>query len=396
MLITSIDLEITSRCNLACPYCYVGIGKLAAQGSKLSAPGSDMSQETIDQVLRLIEKRGRPRPLKAQGSGLKAQRPTHIDFYGGEPFCAFAKVRYTIEESRRRGMELTFGLLSNGTLGTQEQFDYLAAHRCHVQRSIDGHPAAQEKYRPGSAEKYLEVGKLCRDFQDTRRMTIQPEFAGEILRSFLWFEEQGYGKGISPQPNFYAEWSNEQVAAFKRSLWDLGRYYLRRWKRGDPFYVYYFARSLEARYGKPIGFGCGAARSLHCVSWDGWIFACHRFSRAPHDSPFCYGSIAEALAGTAKGYGVELLARALASNEEKHWRPECRYCIAQKACNKGCYHVNQACTGSLAQPPPLFCAIRQETEKVVDWLDGQLRRIDPRWYLRGNTCRLKRAVSCEQ
>lgn len=385
MNLTNLDLEITTRCNLACPYCYIGMAQLQGQ------PGAtgDMSDETITNVFSLIEKFGHPQRIEKVVNGRKQVTPaTHVDFYGGEPFCAIERVRHVIEQSERRRMQLTFALLSNGTVGTREQYDYLAAHRCQVQRSIDGYPEAQEKYRPESVAKYLEIRKVVRDFQDTRRMTIQPEFAGEILKSFHWFEEQGYGRGISPMPNFYADWSDEQIEAFRRSLWDLGRYYLRRWKQGDPFYVYYFARSLEARFGKPIGFGCGAARGLHCVSWDGWIYACHRFSKETHDGPFCYGSVKEALAGTAKGYGVELLAQAIADNGESHWQPDCRYCIARKACCKGCYHTNLKCTGSLKTAPPLFCAITRETEKVIDFLDGQLGRIDPRWYLRGNTCRL--------
>ena len=390
--LTNIDLEITTRCNLACPYCYIGIAKLKEQ----KGCTGDMTDETIDDVLTMIEKHGHPRPTKRVTNGKTSyNRATHIDFYGGEPLCAFPKVKHVIETAKKRGFQLTFALLSNGTVGTKDQFDYLATNRCHIQRSIDGHREATEKYRPNSVDKYLEIRKVVRDFSDTRRMTIQPEFAKDILKSMWWFEEVGYGKGISPMPNFYTEWSDEQIEDFKRSLWALGSYYIRRWKQGDPFYVYYFARCIEARFGKPIGFGCGAGRGLHCVSWDGWIYACHRFSKEAHDSQFCYGTVKEALAGTAKGYGPDLVARAQMGNNEGNWEPECRYCIAQKACCKGCYHTNYVCNGCVNKPPKLFCVVRQETEKVIDHIDDQLRRIDRRWYLRGNTCWLPKHTNCE-
>jgi uncharacterized protein len=350
-----------------------------------------MSKDTMNDVFMLIEKFGhRKKDVRFLPNGQKTvDNPTHVDFYGGEPMMVFDTVKYFIEESKRRGMNLDFALLTNGTLGTQEQFDYLRSQRCWVQRSIDGHPEAQEKYRPNSVDKYIEITKIARDFKDSRRMTIQPEFAKDILKSLYWFEEHGFTKGISPMPNYYAEWTDEHIEDFKRSLWALATYYVQKWKEGEPFYVFYFSYECQARFMNQINFGCGGASNLHCVSWDGWVYMCHRFSKEPHDSKFCYGHIKDVLNGTAKGYGedVEERVRQFKTKAEVYWNEECRYCIAQKACDKGCIHTNNMCTGTLNQPPKLWCRIRQETVKVVDWIDAQLRPIDPQWWARGNTTR---------
>lgn len=385
--LANLDLEITTCCNLACPYCYIGMEKLKQTQGCIGS----MSNETINDVFKLIEKFGHRKPdTRFLPSGRKHTIPaTRVDFYGGEPMAVFERVKYFIDESKKRGMQLNLSLLTNGTLGTQEQFDYLRNNRVWVQRSIDGHPEAQEKYRPGSVDKYLEITKIIRDFKDSRRMTIQPEFAKDILKSFLWFEEHGFYNGISPMPNYYAEWTDEYIEDFKRSLWALGMYYVKRWKEGAPFYVYYFGYEIAGRFMGRKHFGCGGAGGLHCVSWDGWVYMCHRFSKEPHDSPFCCGHIKEVLAGTAKGYAPEVMERVAKweTKSEAHWNEECRYCIAQKGCDKGCLNTNLATTGDMAKPSKVFCQIRQETAKVVDWIDEQLRKIDPQWWARGSTTR---------
>lgn len=385
--LVNLDLEITTSCNLACPYCYIGMEKLK------QTPGciGNMSDEIMQDVLTIIERAGhRKRDTRFLPNGQKnVIPPTRVDFYGGEPMVVFDRVKYFIEESKKRGMNLQFSLLTNGTLGTKEQFDYLAANNCWIQRSIDGHPEAQEKYRPDSIERYLEVTKVIRDFKDSRRMTIQPEFAKDLLQSLYWFEEHGWGKGISPMPNYYTEWSDEQIEDFKRSLWALGAHYVKKWKEGDAFYVFYFAYEIAGRFMGRTPYGCGGARTLHCVSWDGWFYMCHRFSKEPHDSPFCYGSVKDVLGGVAKGYGADVKNQIAkyASSSEAHWNEECRYCIAQKGCDKGCIHTNQLCTGTLDHPPKLYCRIRQETVKVIDWINEQLKPLDTQWWSKGNTTR---------
>lgn len=207
--IESIDLEITTNCNLACPYCYIGIAKLKGCGNV-----GRMSKELIEKVFDLIEKFGYPKKIKENGK----DKVTQISFYGGEPLVDFDLVKYFVERSRERGMELRFSILSNGTQGTEEQVKWLKDNKIWIQRSIDGCPEVQEKYRPNSIEPYLEKSKIFNDYKDSRRMTVQPEFAKDIMKSLHWFESVGYKAGISPMPNFYTEWSDEQMNDFVKSL----------------------------------------------------------------------------------------------------------------------------------------------------------------------------------
>lgn len=380
--IESIDLEITSKCNLRCSYCYVGTGK---------HPMGDMSDETIEQVFDLIEIYGHPRPTVGFRNGKQFQiKATTISFYGGEPFLVFDRMKYFILRSLERGMKLNFTALSNGTLGTPEQVNFLKGFNIWTQRSIDGHPEAQEKYRQNSIKSYEAKSKeVWKDFDYSRRMTVQPEFAKDLMKSFKYFEEQGFKAGMSPMPNFYTEWTDEQIQDFKNSLWELGKYYVERWKqdKNTAFYIYYFANEIRGRFQKQSKFGCGGSRGLHCVSWDGYMYMCHRFSKDPYDSDVCFGHIKDVLNGTAKGYGENLLKQTekFRFNKKEDWLEMCRNCEAQEGCEKGCVHTNFECTKAYDTPPRLYCELRKETHKIISWIDEQLRDLDRDWWKRGNT-----------
>ncbi|MEM3036131.1 MAG: radical SAM protein [Thermoplasmata archaeon] len=379
--IKSLDLEITTRCNLMCQYCYINL----AERSDLR----DMSDETIELVLDLIEKFGYPRPYLVDANGVKSKKnATQIAFYGGEPILAFDRVRKFVNRSIERGMKLNFSLLSNGTVGTQEQANWLKAHNIWVQRSIDGYPEAQEKYRKNSVDAYIKCNEIFKDYDSSRRMTVRPEFAKDLLKSQKFFESMGFYNGISPMPDYYADWTDEQINDFKNSLWDLAKYYVEKWKEGKPFYNYYFNSEIIGRFiMQRSDFGCGGGRNLFAVDKDGWVYLCHRFTSDPHNSPFCFGHIKEILEGTAKGFDKEVEEQI--SKHEKgnpqDWYDECKTCLAQYGCEKGCMHTNIKTTGYINRPPKLYCEIRKTATECVLWIDIQLRHLDRKWYLKPPT-----------
>ena len=380
--VQSLDLEITTKCNLACPYCYIGIAKLKQENNF-----GDMSDETMEMALDLIEKYGYPRPFKDERGG--DHGATHVDFYGGEPLLVFDRIKHFVERSRERGMRLTFTALSNGTVGNRKMVEWFKSNNIHVQRSIDGCPEVQEKYRPNSVKAYEAQNEIWADFDQSRRMTIQPEFAGRLMESLLYFERMGFKRGISPMPNFYTDWSDEQIESFCKSIRELGDYYVKRWLEGRPFYCYYFSNEIVGRFLDPgrTQFGCGGGRGLHCLSWDGKVYMCHRFSKEVEDGPFCFGRVEAVLAGTAKGYGEGVRCRCKAYDlaGRGNWNEQCKGCVAQHGCEKGCMHTNWFTTGTLDGPPKLYCRIRQEAALVVTMIDSKLRCKDPDWWARPDT-----------
>lgn len=109
----SLDLEITSRCNLRCSYCYY-----------FDNPGVSYSDLPTGEWLRFIDEMGR----------LAVMRVTLL---GGEPFARgdFREIVGALVANRMR-----FSVLTNGTLVTDETASFIAGTgRCDfVQVSIDG------------------------------------------------------------------------------------------------------------------------------------------------------------------------------------------------------------------------------------------------------------------
>jgi SynChlorMet cassette radical SAM/SPASM protein ScmE len=109
----SVDVEITSRCNLRCTYC--------SHFESAGDVGTDLPKE---EWLQFIDELGRNAVME-------------VTLSGGEPFIR-NDLREILDGIVRNRMR--FSLLSNGTLITDEMAAYLAStRRCNsVQVSIDG------------------------------------------------------------------------------------------------------------------------------------------------------------------------------------------------------------------------------------------------------------------
>ncbi len=111
----------TLRCNHTCVYCQ-------ASRVPMGAAGHDMSPETADAVVDAILES--PAPLLT------------IEFQGGEPLVRFDIVQRVIERAlergAQRGKDVTFSLVSNLSLMTDERLAYLVDRRVQVCTSLDG------------------------------------------------------------------------------------------------------------------------------------------------------------------------------------------------------------------------------------------------------------------
>ena len=371
MTLTHLDLELTTACNLRCPYCYIGQGACQTKAT--------ISNETLEDALDLIAMWGLTQPKGKQ-------QATECNFYGGEPLLAFDQLRYFVEGAKARGYKLRYCVISNGTIDKPDIVDYCKHNGIKVQRSLDGCPEAMELCRgAGTLEKYNEATQVWQDYDWTRRSTIIPATAKYIAQSLKYFEQQGFRKGISPQPDYYADWSPQEIEDFRESLWELGSETVRDVRAGrGVFHTFWFQKEFDRfkavpNRGYKSSIGCGAGKGLWCCSWDGYLFICHRFASESRDSEWCVGRVRDVVDGTARGLGTTVQA-----NLQRYWRkqtnPECSDCIGRYGCTMGCYHVNHKCTGSMLTPPPLYCTIKRETAQVVTWIDQRLRDQDSRWW----------------
>ena len=374
LVIGSLDLDITKACNCRCKYCYLSKGP---RGDDYR--GSDsMSRETMLDGIELLKKFG------VKPSRENRNQRLHLTFYGGEPMLAWTNIVWFIEQCDAAGLNLRYTIVSNGTIGTPEIVDFCRKRNIFVQRSIDGCPEAQEITRPGTIKRYEEQTKLWRDYQHTRRVTVTPETVKYLAQSYEYFRKQGFALGGSPMLSFYEDWTPEALAILDEEFWKLARAYVADAKRGRWWYIYWISRETVGRFWTGSRLGCGSGKQLWCLSWDGHLYTCHRFSSDSHDSPHCFGSAKDILAGTARG-----ISESVQASMEKTWkneRPfaECEWCVAREGCDAGCYHVNEILTGDPRTPPAVYCHMQRLSARIVSWMDRQLRPLDVHWWARGN------------
>lgn len=130
--LSNITLQITQQCNLNCHYCaYSGNYYTRQHANKW------MSFETAKKAIDYVVQHSRDTNL------------LNIGFYGGEPLLAFETlkkcVHYAVE--RAEGKKPQFRFTTNGTLLTEEKFDFLVNHNFRIIISLDGPKHIHDKHR---------------------------------------------------------------------------------------------------------------------------------------------------------------------------------------------------------------------------------------------------------
>ncbi len=131
-------VNVSQRCNLTCPYCYVNKGHFDYS----EVPIPRMPMERAETVVEHIHR-------NFPGLGIYGYH-----FYGGEPLLNFKAIQAIVESAERKaratGTETDYHITTNGTLLTPAIADFMDAHRFTVYYSIDSDAETHDELR-----KYL-------------------------------------------------------------------------------------------------------------------------------------------------------------------------------------------------------------------------------------------------
>lgn len=347
--LTTMVLNVTNQCNLACTYCYE-YGEDKIVDTTNGTQPKFMSAETARQSVEFM--------LKEAGDNKVA----HLTFFGGETLMNFPVLKQTIAYARRRaaevGKEVDFSLTTNATLLKPDVIAFLIENEVGVTVSFDGPPEVQNKFRvfhngAGSYDvvapkiKALLSQKLTRPVGARVTLTngnLDVRRIFEHLTQELGFREVGFAPVTTAPNRNYAldEQGYDQMLA---QFTDLANEFKDAAVAGRYHGFSNVKETLEEIHkGMSKAYPCGAGIGLMGVSTSGDVALCHRFAGSDAHK---LGTVAD---GIDRAKQSDFLDRHHLNN-----KTDCSTCWARPVCSGGCYHEAHTRYGDTTQANLHYC-----------------------------------------
>lgn len=128
-------INVSQRCNLTCPYCYVNKGLFDYEKKPIPRMRAETADQIVDRIYQLFP------GLRTYG----------YHFYGGEPLMNFDAIRRVVAAAETKalqtGTKADYHVTTNGTLLSHEIADFMDVHRFTVYFSIDGDQETHNELR---------------------------------------------------------------------------------------------------------------------------------------------------------------------------------------------------------------------------------------------------------
>jgi uncharacterized protein len=372
--LTTMVMNVTNQCNLACTYCYE-YGEDKIVDTENGRQSKFMAESTALESVEFL--------LKESG------RLAHLTFFGGETLLNFPVLKSTIAYARRRAAELDkeidFSLTTNATLLRPEIIEFLAENRVGVTISIDGPRDMQDRFRvfhngAGSydvvAPKIKELLRVHRSRPIGARVTLTSDTLDittiyKHLTEELGFWEVGFAP-VTTSPN-----QNYAIGdrGFDRMLGQfraLASEFLEHAADNRHHGFSNVKDTLEEIHkGVSKAYPCGAGLGLLGVSTDGDVALCHRFA----------GSDAHKMGTVKDGIDRDAQATFLQQHHIAD-KTDCSKCWARPLCSGGCYHEAHVRYGTTQKPNLHYCEwIRGWTDTCLQ-IYGELSERNPEFLAR--------------
>lgn len=340
-----LELVLTDNCNLRCSYCW-------QQGKAVH----DMAEATALAAIDFL--------VGASGPA----RNLTVLFFGGEPMLRFdlieRLVAYGNERAGAREKAIAWTMTTNGTLLSEAKARRLAELRVKYLLSIDGGARQHDlcrKYADGRGTfadlaAKLPMLKRYQPWQGTK-MSIAPEGAAELAEGVECLSRLGVNQFIAGHVHG-VPWSEEQLAAYERSLLELAEIYLEKRRHKVPFRMTLFEEDEPGKCVRRDYWGCGAGRGRLCVDSRGDLYGCSKLATI-HGAGRGVLPLGTVWAGVTS---LENLRRLV--DPSPAVRPKCAACALRGACTGGCPAINAAETGDVYRPGDVSCRFTAITERV--------------------------------
>lgn len=336
-----LTLHLTSRCNLACRYCY-------------QAPGAeDMSFETACEAIAKV----------AEGPDCG------IIFFGGEPLLRreliFAVMDWCERTQPRR---FHYKVTTNGTLLDAAFLEEACRRRLHVALSHDGVAPAHDAHRVRADETGTFGGlypklKLLLAAQPYAPilLTVNPDTVRHYAASAAWLQEQGAAYLVASL-NYAAPWTDAGLRELRREYEKLEAWHYGNYVNERKLYFSPFDKRIALGIRTGSDSSCRLGKRQVSVAPDGGLYPCVQFVGR---NEYKIGTAAE---------GLDLAKRDLLFARNECEKESCRGCALARRCHHKCGCLNLQTTGRLDMVPPVLCEHERLVLPIADRLAERLFR----------------------
>lgn len=212
----NIVMNVTNTCNRHCKYCYAH--------TKSGMMGVNTAELILDKCYKNHLEKG-------------SDKKFNVSFYGGEPLLNWNCIKHSLEYSKEKGYDISFGVTTNLTILTDEMIKYFKEYNVHLLISIDGRKETHDRNRDNSFDLVLEnVKRLFENGLENQmeaRPTIMPYKCDELSKDIEYLIELGF-KTISPVIVRDTLWNEEDYDNLMEGLvltWEL---YFGLWNDNKP------------------------------------------------------------------------------------------------------------------------------------------------------------------
>ncbi len=346
--LSTLVVNVTTGCNLACTYCYKEDLQTAATASRLSI---EAGQAAVELLLR--------------ESG--ARRRINLTFFGGEPLTNLPVIRAVVDYADRRaaecGKQVDYSMTTNGLMLDDAVIEWLDSHRFGLTVSIDGPVDVHDRNRrtPGGRGSYEALVPKVRRLLDRyrsrpvgARVTVTAGATDVLaihrhLKDELGFAEVGFAPVTAGLPAGHCMGDGETDTFFE-GLKALGRRWLDEARQGRDIGFSNLSQLIRVLHeGASKRVACGAGVSLLAVDTEGQLQLCHRFTGSG------LGGFGDVDSGIDHAAVETFIDGAQARTEG-----ECASCWVRHLCAGGCYHEAYARHGDPMHITDHYCELMRE------------------------------------
>lgn len=318
-----VTFIVTQNCNLNCTYCY-------EHNKTKNCFNVELAKKIIFNELSIDDE----------------YSEICFDFFGGEPFLEFKKIREIVDffKNKKFNKKVYFFAGTNGTLINDEVQKWLLENKdiFQIALSLDGTREMHNKNRSNSYDM-IPIDFFAKEFKYLSvKATISPETIENLGDGIIHLHNLGF-KNVTSTLAVGVDWSDKKyLNILERELNKLINYYLK-FPNIKPCNIldYHIENAIHPSNGKAIKF-CGAGTRTKVYDIDGKVYPCQYFL------PLTIGEKSSSNVDVKFSDIIDI----------KDLDSKCQNCVAVNIC-PSCYGSNYQETGDIHKRDDDFCKLQK-------------------------------------